>query len=207
MSKDFLGDGYELEDLYQIGAMGFIKAIKRFDTNFEVKLSTYAVPYILGEIKRYIRDDGIVKVSRSTKELGIKILEIQKEHMRKTGEEIGILEISKILKVPKEEIALALDSLKPVESIYEDSYSDGEGSISILDRLSSKNDEATQIINQLSLKEAIRGLEKEEQEIIMLRYYREKTQSQVAKILGLTQVQVSRLERKVLDKVRIKMKS
>ena len=80
--QDFLEDGYELEDLYQIGAMGFVKAIKRFDTNFEVKLSTYAVPYILGEIKRYIRDDGMVKVSRSTKELGIKILEIQKEHMR-----------------------------------------------------------------------------------------------------------------------------
>ena len=81
MSKDFLEDGYELEDLYQIGAMGFVKAIKRFDTNFEVKLSTYAVPYILGEIKRYIRDDGMVQVSRSTKELGIKILEIQKEHI------------------------------------------------------------------------------------------------------------------------------
>lgn len=207
MSKDFLEDGYELEDLYQIGAMGFVKAIKRFDTNFEVKLSTYAVPYILGEIKRYIRDDGMVKVSRSTKELGIKILEIQKEHMRKTGEEIGLTEIAKLLKVPKEEIALALDSLKPVESIYEESYSDGEGSISILDRLSSKNDEEAQIVNQISLREAIKGLEKDEQEIIMLRYYREKTQSQVAKILGLTQVQVSRLERKVLDKVRVKMGS
>ena len=207
MSKDFLEDGYELEDLYQIGAMGFVKAIKRFDTNFEVKLSTYAVPYILGEIKRYIRDDGMVKVSRSTKELVIKILEIQKEHMRKTGEEIGLAEIAKLLKVPKEEIALALDSLKPVESIYEESYSDGEGSISILDRLSSKNDEEAQIVNQISLREAIKGLEKDEQEIIMLRYYREKTQSQVAKILGLTQVQVSRLERKVLDKVRVKMGS
>ena len=207
MSKDFLEDGYELEDLYQIGAMGFVKAIKRFDTNFEVKLSTYAVPYILGEIKRYIRYDGMVKVSRSTKELGIKILEIQKEHMRKTGEEIGLAEIAKLLKVPKEEIALALDSLKPVESIYEESYSDGEGSISILDRLSSKNDEEAQIVNQISLREAIKGLEKDEQEIIMLRYYREKTQSQVAKILGLTQVQVSRLERKVLDKVRVKMGS
>ncbi len=207
MSKDFLEDGYELEDLYQIGAMGFVKAIKRFDTNFEVKLSTYAVPYILGEIKRYIRDDGMVKVSRSTKELGIKILEIQKEHMRKTGEEIGLAEIAKLLKVPKEEIALALDSLKPVESIYGESYSDGEGSISILDRLSSKNDEEAQIVNQISLREAIKGLEKDEQEIIMLRYYREKTQSQVAKILGLTQVQVSRLERKVLDKVRVKMGS
>ena len=207
MSKDFLEDGYELEDLYQIGAMGFVKAIKRFDTNFEVKLSTYAVPYILGEIKRYIRDDGMVKVSRSTKELGIKILEIQKEHMRKTGEEIGLAEIAKLLKVPKEEIALALDSLKPVESIYEESYSDGEGSISILDRLSSKNDEEAQIVNQISLREAIKGLEEDEQEIIMLRYYREKTQSQVAKILGLTQVQVSRLERKVLDKVRVKMGS
>ncbi len=207
MSKDFLEDGYELEDLYQIGAMGFVKAIKRFDTNFEVKLSTYAVPYILGEIKRYIRDDGMVKVSRSTKELVIKILEIQKEHMRKTGEEIGLAEIAKLLKVPKEEIALALDSLKPVESIYEESYSDGEGSISILDRLSSKNDEEAQIVNQISLREAIKGLEKDEQEIIMLRYYREKTQSQVAKILGLTQVQVSRLERKVLDKVRVKIGS
>ena len=207
MSKDFLEDGYELEDLYQIGAMGFVKAIKRFDTNFEVKLSTYAVPYILGEIKRYIRDDGMVIVGRSTKELGIKILEIQKEHMRKTGEEIGLAEIAKLLKVPKEEIALALDSLKPVESIYEESYSDGEGSISILDRLSSKNDEEAQIVNQISLREAIKGLEKDEQEIIMLRYYREKTQSQVAKILGLTQVQVSRLERKVLDKVRVKMGS
>ena len=207
MSKDFLEDGYELEDLYQIGAMGFVKAIKRFDTNFEVKLSTYAVPYILGEIKRYIRDDGMVKVSRSTKELGIKILEIQKEHMRKTGEEIGLAEIAKLLKVPKEEIALALDSLKPVESIYGESYSDGEGSISILDRLSSKDDEEAQIVNQISLREAIKGLEKDEQEIIMLRYYREKTQSQVAKILGLTQVQVSRLERKVLDKVRVKMGS
>ena len=207
MSKDFLEDGYELEDLYQIGAMRFVKTIKRFDTNFEVKLSSYAVPYILGEIKRYIRDDGMVKVSRSTKELGIKILEIQKEHMRKTGEEIGLAEIAKLLKVPKEEIALALDSLKPVESIYEESYSDGEGSISILDRLSSKNDEEAQIVNQISLREAIKGLEKDEQEIIMLRYYREKTQSQVAKILGLTQVQVSRLERKVLDKVRVKMGS
>lgn len=104
MSKDLLGDGYELEDLYQIGAMGFIKCIKRFDISFEVKLSTYAVPYILGEIKRFIRDDGLVKVSRSTKELGIKIIELQKEYMKKTGEEINVNKLQKSCKYPKKKL-------------------------------------------------------------------------------------------------------
>lgn len=119
--KRFTNRGYETEDIYQIGCMGFLKAIKRFDTNFEVQVSTYAVPYILGEIKRFIRDDGAIKVSRSTKELAIKILELQKQHLNKTGEEITISEISKELKIPKEEITFALDCLKPVSSIYEES--------------------------------------------------------------------------------------
>ncbi len=118
--KRFSGRGYEIEDIYQIGCMGFIKAIKRFDTSFEVQVSTYAVPYILGEIKRFIRDDGMMKVSRSTKELAIKILELQKEYLNKTGEEITVMEISKRLKIPKEEVTYALDSLRPVSSIYEE---------------------------------------------------------------------------------------
>lgn len=118
--KRFNGRGYDIDDIYQIGCMGFIKAIKRFDTSFEVQVSTYAVPYILGEIKRFIRDDGMVKVSRSTKELAMKILELQKEYLNRTGEEITISEISKQLKISKEEITYALDCIKPISSIYEE---------------------------------------------------------------------------------------
>ena len=139
--KRFGGRGYEIEDIYQIGCMGFIKAIKRFDTSFEVQVSTYAVPYILGEIKRFIRDDGIVKVSRSTKELAMKILELQKEYLNKTGEEISITTISKTLKVPKEEITYAMDSLRPVSSIYEES-SNGDDSRTIIDKIGTGKDEA-----------------------------------------------------------------
>ena len=115
--KRFSGRGYEPEDLYQIGAMGFIKAIKRFDTSFEVRLSTYAVPYILGEIKRFIRDDGPIKISRSIKELNVKIIELQKEYFNKYGKEITLEEISRELKISKEEITMALDSTRPVDSI------------------------------------------------------------------------------------------
>ena len=124
--KRFSGRGYELEDLYQIGAIGFIKSIKRFDTSFEVRLSTYAVPYILGEIKRFIRDDGPIKVSRSIKELSIKILELKREYFNKTGEEISIKQISEKLRVPKEEIAMAIESSNPVDSIEEASYIDNK---------------------------------------------------------------------------------
>ena len=116
--KRFIGRGYETDDLYQIGSIGLIKAIKRFDTSLEVQLSTYAVPYIMGEIKRFIRDDGIIKVSRQTKELAIKIKQIQNEYMNKSGEEISLKKISEILKVPKEEIAAAIESSNTVNSIY-----------------------------------------------------------------------------------------
>lgn len=117
--KRFNGRGYELEDLYQVACLGFIKCIKKFDTSFDVRLSTYAVPYILGEIKRFIQDDGPIKVSRSLKELNYKIAIIQNEHLRKKGEDIGIEEIAKELNVSKEEIVMALDSKNPVSSIYE----------------------------------------------------------------------------------------
>ena len=124
--RRFKDRGYELEDLYQIGSIGFIKSIKRFDTSFNVKLSTFAVPYILGEIKRFIRDDGSVKVSRSIKELAMKIKDVQNKFLKEKGKDISVLEIAKELKVTKEEVALAMDSIKPVVSIYEDNYSDEE---------------------------------------------------------------------------------
>ena len=205
--KRFNGRGYEIEDIYQIGCLGFIKAIKRFNTNFEVQVSTYAVPYILGEIKRFIRDDGIMKVSRSTKELAMKILELQKEYFNKTGEEITISNISKMLKIPKEEITYALDCLKPVSSIYEESNSSGDDSRSILDKLGTGKDEAGSIVDKLALKQLIEKLDTREKEIIILRFYKDKTQSEVAKVLGITQVQVSRIEKKVLNSMRLKLTS
>ena len=203
--KRFKDRGYELEDLYQIGSIGFIKSIKRFDTSFEVKLSTYAVPYILGEIKRFIRDDGSVKVSRSIKELAGKIKDIQSKYLKETGEEINITEIAKQLKMPKEEIAVALDSLKPTISIYDDSYTNDEGGISFLDTLSTNVDEAETLTNKLTIKEMITNLEQREKEIVLLRYYKNKTQTEVAKILGISQVQVSRIEKKILNSMKLKL--
>ena len=205
--RRFSGRGYDVEDLYQIGCIGFIKAIQRFDTSFEVRLSTYAVPYILGEIKRYIRDDGPIKVSRSIKELNIKILELQKEYFKKHGVEISLEEISKELKISKEEITMALDSARPVDSIEEAKYKNDktDRTISIIEQISTGKDEQTEITNRMTIKNLINELNDKEKEIIMLRYYKQKTQMQVSKILGITQVQVSRIERKVLDKMKKKL--
>lgn len=203
--KRFKDRGYELEDLYQIGSIGFIKSIQRFDASFDVKLSTYAVPYILGEIKRFIRDDGSVKVSRSIKELAMKIRDIQSRYLKEKGEEITVLEIAKELKVSKEEVAVALDSLKSTVSIYEDSYSNEEGGISFFDTLSSDIDEAEQLTNKLAIKEMIGNLEEREKEIILLRYYKNKTQMEVAKVLGISQVQVSRIEKRILNSMKQKI--
>ena len=204
--KRFSGRGYELEDLYQIGVMGFIKSIKRFDTSFDVKLSTYTVPYILGEIKRYIRDDGPIKVSRSIKELNVKIKELQRMYLLNKGKEITIEEISKILKVAKEDVAIALESSQPVESIEGSMTQDsGDKSLSLLERISTGKDEQEMVTNKIVLKQLLDGLEDSDKEVILLRYYKEKTQAQIAKILGISQVQVSRIEKKVLQKMRYKL--
>ena len=205
--RRFNGRGYEIEDLYQIGCIGLIKAIQRFDTSFEVRLSTYAVPYILGEIKRYIRDDEPIKVSRSIRELNAKIVELQKEYFNKYGKEISLEEIAKDLRTSKEEITMAMDSTRPVDSIEDAKYRDNktDKTISILENISTGRDEQTEITNKIAIKNLINELDKQEKEIIMLRYYKQKTQMQVSKILGITQVQVSRIERKVLDNMRRKL--
>lgn len=202
--KRFNGRGYDVEDLYQIGCIGFIKSIQRFDTRFEVKLSTYAVPYIMGEIKRFLRDDGPIKVSRGIKETSIRIKELQKEYLNKTGKEITIKQISKELRISKEEIAMALDSSNPIASIENTSYRDNKTDkiINLLERIDSGKDEANLISNRLTINELINNLEEKDKQLIMLRYYNEKTQMQVAKILGITQVQVSRIEKKILNKMK-----
>ena len=205
--RRFNGRGYDIEDLYQIGSIGLIKAIQRFDTSFEVRLSTYAVPYILGEIKRFIRDDGPIKISRSIKELNIKIIELQKEYLNKYGKEITLEQLAKELKTSKEDIAMALDSARPVNSIEDSQYRDNktDKTISLIDQLSSGIDEENEITNRITIKKLISELKDNEKEVILLRYYKGKTQMQVAKILGITQVQVSRIERKVLDNMKRKL--
>lgn len=186
--------------------MGFIKSIKRFDTSFEVKLSTYTVPYILGEIKRYIRDDGPIKVSRSLKELNVKIKELQRMYLLNKGKEITIEEIAKILKISKEDVAIAIESNKPIESIEGNlTQSNGDKTINLIDRISTGKDEQEMITNKIVIKELINELEDSDKEVILLRFYKEKTQSQIAKILGISQVQVSRIEKKVLQKMRVKL--
>ncbi len=187
--------------------MGFIKSIKRFDLNFEVKLSTYAVPYMIGEIKRYMRDDGPIKVSRSIKELSIKIKELQKEYFYKKGEDITLQKLSKELKVSEEDIVLAMESSKTIESIENTTYlntKDGN-TICLLDTLSNQKNQEEMLTNKLVISQLIENLEKRDKEIILLRFYKEKTQAQVAKILGITQVQVSRLERKILQGMKNKL--
>ena len=184
--------------------MGFIKSIKRFDTNYDVKLSTYAVPYMIGEIKRYIRDDGPIKVSRSIKELSIKIKELQKEYFYKKGEEITINKIAKELKVSKEDILLAMESNNNVDSLENTAYTNHKdgNTINLIEKLSNNSNQEELITNKLAITQMINNLEMRDKEIILLRYYKEKTQSQVAKILGITQVQVSRIERKILNKMK-----
>ena len=199
----FKDRGYEIEDLYQIGCIGFIKSIKRFDTHYEVKLSTYAVPYILGEIKRFIRDDGPVKVSRSIKELSYKIKLIQNEYITKKGRDIQIEELAKLLKVSKEDIVIAMDSNNTVESI--DRKVNDSDDLTIMDKLKSNVDQEKDIVNKITIKTLIEGLDEKSKKIIMLRYYRGKTQSQVAELLGVTQVQVSRLEKKILSSMKHKL--
>ena len=201
----FLGRGYTKDELYQIGCIGLIKAIQRFDVRFQVKISTFAVQYIMGEIKRFIRDDGPIKISRSIKELGVKIKELQKDYLIKNGKEIKISEIEKILNVSKEEIALAIDANRPLQSIDEEIYEDDNSSQKKISKISTNKDDVGELIDKITIRKLIRELKKREQEIILLRYYKQKSQVEVAKILGISQVQVSRIEKKILLEMRKKL--
>ena len=206
--KRFMNRGYEVEDLYQIGCIGFIKSIKRFDTNFEVKLSTYSVPYILGEIKRFIRDDGPIKVSRSIKELNVKINEL-KRHYLLNGKEITLEQICKELKIQKEDAIIAMESTNAVESM--DAATNAENKegkqMTIFDKISTGKNEEEIITNRMVVNQLVNELNDRDKEIILLRFFKEKTQTEVAKILGISQVQVSRIERKILNEMKAKLTS
>jgi len=198
ISKKFLNRGYDYEDIFQIGSIGLVKAIKNFDPSFNVKFSTYAVPMIIGEIKRFIRDDGIIKVSRNVKSLARK-LHFDKEQLTKDlGRDPTIEEISKYSGVAKEDIVFAIESSTGLQYLYDTIHQDDGAPVLLIDKLSEKGVEDTEMIDRIALKEALRSLDTKSRQIIMLRYFKDKTQVQVAKLLGISQVQVSRIEKKVL---------
>lgn len=200
--KRFKNNKYETDDLFQIGAMGLVKSIKRFDNQYNVKLSTFAVPYIIGEIKKYLRDDGMVKVSRSLKELNIKIEMLRKQY-EKLGKELSINEIEKELKESKENILLALEANKEIKSIDEEFEDSNENILFNKVKVESYEEDT---IKKIILKQELEKLDEKERNIIILRYFYNKTQSQIASQYGISQVQVSRIEKRVLLKMRENIK-
>lgn len=200
--RKFMNRGTEAEDLFQIGCIGLIKAIEKFDTNFDVKFSTYAVPMIMGEIKRHLRDDGIIKVSRSLKELNIKARAVTDRLSKELCREPTVYEVAESLQVTVEELVMAMDATATPESINSKIGEDGADRESLL---GCDEDMEQDIVNKIAIKEALAVLAPRERQIIILRYFKDKTQAQIAKRLGISQVQVSRIEKKVLAQMRDKI--
>ena len=203
ISKKFLNRGYEYEDIFQIGSIGLVKAIKNFDESFNVKFSTYAVPMIIGEIKRFIRDDGIIKVSRNVKSLARKLHYQKEELTKKLDRDPTIEELAEYTGIDKEEIVFAIESSNGLQYLYDTIHQDDGAPVLLIDKLSEKGDEKHEnLVDKIALKEALRNLDDKSRQIIIMRYFKDKTQVQVAKMLGISQVQVSRIEKKVLMQMR-----
>jgi RNA polymerase sporulation-specific sigma factor len=205
ISKKFLNRGYDYEDIFQIGSIGLVKAINNFDEKFNVKFSTYAVPMIIGEIKRFIRDDGMIKVSRNVKSLARKLHFDRENLTKRLDREPTIEELSEFSGIDKEEILFAIESAASLQYLYDTIHQDDGAPVLLIDKLSEKGEDDSEMINRIALKEALRSLDDKSRQIIMLRYFKDKTQVQVAKMLGISQVQVSRIEKKVLGIMKQKL--
>lgn len=203
--KRFLNRGVDAEDLFQIGCIGLMKAIDKFDLAFAVKFSTYAVPMISGEIKRFLRDDGLVKVSRGLKENGWKIKRAREQFQHEHGREPTLNEVADMTGMSVEDVVMAMDAGAEVESIYRSIYQNDGNEIYLADQIASKSNEKEQLLNHMLLGQLLSELEGEEKELIWLRYFQGKTQVDVAAKLGISQVQVSRLEKRILHRMREKV--
>ncbi|MCM1540681.1 MAG: SigB/SigF/SigG family RNA polymerase sigma factor [Blautia sp.] len=219
--KRFANRGYDLEDLFQIGTIGLMKAIDKFDLSLGLKFSTYAVPMITGEIKRFLRDDGMVKVSRTIKENGTKVSFARQKLQGILGREPTIQEIAEETGMDREEIVLAMEASIEVESIYSAVYQDDGSEVYLVDKVvrgsssvgssmvgiySSEDNEKEELLNHMLLKQLLDGLEPGERELICMRYFQNKTQMEIASVLGISQVQVSRMEKKILLRMRERAK-
>ncbi len=219
--RRFANRGHDLEDLFQIGTIGLMKAIDKFDLSLGLKFSTYAVPMITGEIKRFLRDDGMVKVSRTIKENGMKVSAARQKLQGILGREPSIQEIAEETGMDREGIVLAMEASIEVESIYSAVYQDDGSEVYLVDKVvrgssgsvgsmvgiySSEDSEKEELLNHMLLKQLLDGLEPSERELIYMRYFQNKTQMEIASVLGISQVQVSRMEKKILLRMREKAK-
>ena len=200
--KRFYGRGTDAEDLFQIGSIGLLKAIDKFDLSYEVKFSTYAVPMISGEIKRVLRDDGMIKVSRSLKELSYKIFQAREALTASLGREPTLEELAVTMDVDKEEIVQAMEAGGEVESLYKPIHQKEGNEIRLVDKLEEKERKEEKILDHMLLAQLLETLDKEERQLIYLRYFADETQSQVGKKLGISQVQVSRMEKRIIENLR-----
>ncbi|MDO4337661.1 MAG: SigF/SigG family RNA polymerase sporulation sigma factor [Eubacteriales bacterium] len=205
VARRFLGRGVEMEDLFQIGSIGLLKAVDHFDMAFDVKFSTYAVPMIAGEIKRFLRDDGMLKVSRSLKENHYRIYQAREEMERRLGREPTLTEISGEIGISMEELVLAMESKVEVESLHKTIYQ-GEGTeISLMDKLPENENQQELLLDRIFLEEILDTLEPKEKQLICMRYFKDMTQTEIAGELGVSQVQVSRMEKRILRNLRGKL--
>lgn len=200
--KRFTNRGYEAEDLFQIGSIGLLKCIKKFNMEYEVRFSTYAVPMIMGEIKRFIRDDGMIKVSRPLKELAQKAKYMQETLTHQTGRAPTVNELAESLKTNVEELVMAMESGFEVESLYQTVNHNDSGEVYLIDKLDQNEPYDGGMVDTIALKQIINSLKPKERQVIIMRYFQDKTQTEVAKSIGVSQVQVSRIEKKVLNFLR-----
>lgn len=197
----FRNRGEELDDLFQVGVIGLIKAINNFDPALEVKFSTYGVPMILGELKRYIRDNNSVRVSRSMRDTAYRAMQLKEQLTAENNREPTVEEIAAQMKLPKEDVVLALEAIVEPVSLYEPVYSDGTDTVYVMDQIGDKSDDATWL-EELAIKDAIRGLSDREKKILGLRFFKGKTQMEVAEEIGISQAQVSRIEKGALNTIK-----
>ncbi len=203
--RRFQNRGVEMEDLFQIGSIGLIKAVDKFDLSYEVQFSTYAVPMIAGEIKRFLRDDGMLKVSRPLKEMGGKAYGVREALEKKEGREPTVSEIAQEMGVAVEELMLAMEAGAQVESLQQIIYQGDGNDISLMDKLEEKENTNEKLVNRLFLEEMLGELDGKERELIFKRYFLEKTQAVIADEMGISQVQVSRMEKKIIKEMRGKL--
>ena len=197
----FAGRGENLDDLFQVGCIGLIKSIDNFDISQNVRFSTYAVPMIIGEIRRYLRDNNAIRISRSLRDTAYKAMQVKEQLINQHAKEPTVEEIAAVMNVPKEDVVLALESIVDPVSLYEPIYSDGGDTIYVMDQISDVNDDRTWL-DELALKEAIRGLGEREKKILNLRFFKGLTQIEVSAEIGISQAQVSRLEKGALDHIK-----
>lgn len=200
--RRFTGRGYEMEDLYQIGAIGLMHAIDKFDFHFDVRFSTYAVPLISGEIKRFLRDDGMIKVSRTLKENQWKIRRAMEQFEHEHGREATVQELAEKLFMEPEEIMLSLEAVVEINSMEQGVYAGDGKEITLKERLPAEKNEHDELLNKIFVEQLLDALSKQDRQLITMRYYENRTQTEIAQILGISQVQVSRLEKKILRRMK-----